>query len=186
MTSLRSSQILAALILTAVCALPVRAQMGPGGGGGGMGGFDPSQMRSRITGRIQDQVGFTDEEWAVVEPKIWRVMALQVDTGAGGLGGMLGAFRGRGGAGPGGFNFSTMLSQIFNNGRASVVTTKRDELQAAVDNQDSTPQQLAIKLEEYRTAVKKAKGELVQAQSDLRDVLTLRQEAMLIQMGFLD
>src|SRR5947208_3330951 len=52
------------------------------------------QIRQGIMGRLQQQVGFTDEEWAIVEPKLWRVLALQVDSGSGPLGSMVGGLRG--------------------------------------------------------------------------------------------
>jgi hypothetical protein len=170
----------AGLLLVGTAA-PVHAQ--------GMGrGFNPSQMRQAITGRIQEQVGFTDEEWAIVEPKIWRVLGLQIDSGTGPLGSMVGQFRGRGGGGAGGGrgNVNTFISQIFNNGNPSPAMTKRQELETLVEDPDTAPNVFRVKLEEYRTAVKKVKEELTAAQADLQSVLTVRQEAELLQMGFLE
>jgi len=155
----------------------------------GRGNFNVNQIRQGITSRIQQQVGFTDDEWAVVEPKLWRVLALQVDSGSGPLGSMMGNLRGgRGGAGGGrgGFNMNMIISQLFNNGTPSPAMTKREELQTMLDDPDSTPNAFRVKLEEYRAAVKKVKEQLTSAQADLQSVLTVRQEATLMQMGFLD
>ncbi len=196
---LRGRQWMAAMALVgAGLVMPASAQFGGGGqggggGGGGGGGFqiDPTQIRQQILGQVQQQVGFTDEEWAAIGPKLWNVLALQVDSGTGAIGGMVGGLRGRGGAGgrggPGGAGgISGIISQIFNNGQPSVVATKTQELQDAVTNPDSTPAQLRTKLEEYRAAVAKVRVQLAAAQADLEGLLTLRQEAVLMSLGFLD
>jgi len=143
------------------------------------------QIRQMFLGRMQEQVGFTDEEWAVVEPKLWRVLGLQVDAGTGTLGSMVGGLRGGRGGG-GGFNINAMISQIFNNGTPSPAMTKREELSTMLNDPDSTPAAFRVKLEEYRAAVKKVKEQLTAAQADLQSVLTVRQEATLMQLGFLD
>jgi hypothetical protein len=173
---------LGALVLAVSTSLPARAQ--------GMGGFniDPVQIRQMVLGRFQEQIGFTDEEWKVVEPKLWRVLALQVESGSGTLGGMVGNARGlaRGGAGRGGFNMNAIIAQVFNNGQPSVAIQKQQELQALIDDPGATPQAFRVKLEEYRAAVRKVKEQLLEAQTNLQGVLTLRQEATLMQMGFLD
>jgi hypothetical protein len=176
---------LAAALMTLGTALPARAQ------GMGAGGFniDPAQIRQMVLGRFQEQVGFSPEEWQVVEPKLWKVLALQVESGSGPLGGMVGGARAvsRGGAGGrGGFNINAIIAQVFNNGQPSQAIQKQQELQALIDDPGATPQAFRVKLEEYRAAVRKVKEQLVQAQSDLQGVLTLRQEAAMIQIGFLE
>jgi hypothetical protein len=171
------------------CALPAFAQgggFGAGGFGGGGGGFqiDPQQIQQRLLGNVQDQVGFTDDEWKVVQPRLWKVLSLQVQSGTGGLGGIARLFRqGRGG---GGFDPNTMISQIFNNGQPLPVLQRQQELSNLLDNPGSTDMQLSAKLREYRDALAKVREELAVAQKDLQGLLTLRQEAILVEMGYLD
>lgn len=174
--------VVAAGALMAGVALPAAAQ-----GGGGGRNINPAQIRQAVLGQVQMQVGFTDDEWAIVEPKLWRVAALQVDSASGPLGSALGGFRGgRGGGGGGGFNLNMIISQVFNNGQPSAAMARQQELQALVNDPGATPQAFRVKLEEYRTAIKKVKADLAQAQADLQSVLTLRQEAALMQIGFLE
>src|SRR5436190_4496263 len=73
-----------------------------GGGGGGRGGrnFDPQQMRDRFEQNIKEQMGATDDEWKVLQPKIEKVFTAQRDARGGGFG-FGGGFR-RGGQGGGG------------------------------------------------------------------------------------
>jgi hypothetical protein len=171
--------VLAAFALMAGVSLPAAAQ----GGGGGGRNINPAQIRQALLGQVQAQVGFTDDEWAIVEPKLWRVAALQVDSASGPLGSMLGGARGGRG---GGFNLNMIISQVFNNGQPSPAMTRQQELQALVNDPGATPQAFRVKLEEYRTAIKKVKADLVLAQADLQSVLTVRQEAALMQIGFLE
>ena len=144
----------------AVLVLGLVGAMGlPAWGQGGGFNIDPTVIRQRLLGNIQTQVGFTDEEWSVVEPKLWKIVGLQAETGTGAIGGLAGQARGLGGGrgGRGGFQVNTLLSQIFNNGQPSQVTTKMTELQAVLDRDDSTPMEIKNKLEEYRAAVAKSK-----------------------------
>lgn len=166
-----------ALLGTLPLATPAYAQAGGGRQ------IDPTQIRQAVLGRVQTSVGFSDEEWSAVEPKLWRVVTIQADTGTGAAS-MLRNLGGRGGRG--GAGVSTLLAQIFNNGKPSVVAAKSQELQAAIDDPNSTSQVIALKLAEYRDAVARAKTQLLAAQADLQSLLTLRQEALLMQMGFLD
>src|SRR3982750_4077975 len=102
------------LLLTAV-AIPVVAQNAPdgnnnqqngqndrGGNGGnngrnrGGGNFDPAQMRQRMMDRLKEQLGATDEELQVLQPRIEKVWQLQRDA-SGGRGFFGGTRRGMGG-----------------------------------------------------------------------------------------
>ena len=171
--------------------------LGQGFGGGG-GGFNPAQLRQAILGRIQGQVGFTDDEWTVVEPRLWRIVGLQAQTGSGQIGSAAGMMRrlgrGRGGGGgpgavpAGGMNFdpNAIMSQIFNDGKPIPALEAEQGLEALLDDPNSSTDQIEIKLREYRDAVKKAKTELAAAQKDLQNLLTVRQEAILVQMGLID
>jgi hypothetical protein len=176
---------IAAVLLAGSLASQASAQFGGRG-------LDPAAMRDRMLQQVKDDVAFTDEEWGVVQPKLWKVVGLQIETGTGSLGNLTrlvrGFGRGRGGANGQDPNalMNQMVAQLFFNGRPSLAMTKRQELETAVSDVNSTPQLLAVKLEEYRSAVSKAREQLLIAQEDLRGVLTFRQEAILMEQGFLE
>jgi hypothetical protein len=62
----------------------------------------------------------------------------------------------------------------------------QEELQTLLDNTSATPEQIKQALTKFRSAKEKAKQDLAKAQQDLRQVLTIRQEAQLVVMGLLD
>ena len=66
------------------------------------------------------------------------------------------------------------------------MATAAAALQAVLDNKDSTPDDIKAKLTALRDAKTAAKADLTKAQTDLREVLTVRQEAVLVTMGYLD
>jgi hypothetical protein len=141
-----------------------------GGDRGNRGNFDPQAMRERFTGMIKDQMGATDEEWKVIEPKLTKVMEVRRDTG-----GFGGGFRNRDRGGD-----SQQQSD------ASPVQAASRELRQLLDNKDAPADQIAAKLKALREAKDKAKETLASAQKDLKEVLTQRQEAVLVMFGMLD
>jgi predicted S18 family serine protease len=66
------------------------------------------------------------------------------------------------------------------------VEKKAQELSTLLQNKDAKPEDIKAALAAYRDARTKAKAELEKAQKDLRDLLTVRQEAVLVSMGTLD
>jgi hypothetical protein len=139
--------------------------------------------------RIQQQLGATDDEFAVLSPKIQQIFTLQTDAGGGrgrggfggGPGGPPGGPRGFGGpggtGGPGGQQPS---------GPQSAVQLARQELQQAIDDENGSADVIKIKLAAYRDAVAKAKTDLAAAQKNLQALLTQRQEAALVLSNLLD
>ncbi len=140
---------------------------GGGGGGGGRGG------RGNFMANIQTQLGATDEEWNVLQPKVQKVMDLNREM-------MTGRFGGRGGRGGGGGG----------GGAAPAATTdigdKTKALSDALDNKDADPKDIAAKLAAVRDARERVRGSLVKAQAELKEVLTPRQEARLVLLGVLE
>jgi hypothetical protein len=59
-------------------------------------------------------------------------------------------------------------------------------LRTALENENSSPEELKAKLTAVREQRKKATAELEQAREELRKVLTMRQEAALVAMGILE
>src|SRR5687767_941262 len=90
-------QLLSVLVLSALVSIPAMAQgqgqggfgqgqgqgqggfQGQGGQGQGRGGFDPTQMRQQQAQQLKEELAASDEEWAVLQPKIEKVQALQAD-----------------------------------------------------------------------------------------------------------
>jgi hypothetical protein len=175
--------------LTALLAAPVLAQDQGGGGnrpnrggdqtqgggnGQGRGNFDPAQFRQRFEDNVKEQLGATDDEWKVIQPKLTKVFDAR-RASMGGMRGMFGRNRDRGGD----------TSATDNTNRSPLEIAQR-ELQQVLDNKDATADQIAAKLKALREARDKAKQELASAQKDLKEILTPRQEAVLVNMSMLD
>jgi hypothetical protein len=149
--------------------------------GGQRGQWDPEQMKKRfeefrkqMSQQMQKDMGATDDEWKVLEPKIEKLTELTMKTRGGGMGGRF--FRmGMGGA---------------DNEKPNPVDVARKDLQKVLDNKDAKPDEVQKALAAYRDARDKAKQaakqELEKAQKDLREILTQRQEAYLVTRGMLD
>lgn len=178
-----------ALIAAGLCIAQPQGRGGQGQGPGGERGpreFDPERMQQMMQQRMQEQLGATAEEWKVLGPRVMKVMNLsrQVNTGAGGMFRMGMAGR-RGGAqggpeGPGG------RRGPMGQGEPTAVDTASEALQTALENTAATPDEIKTKLTALRAAKEKAKAELATAQQELKQVLTLRQEAQLVLMGMLN
>ncbi len=138
--------------------------------------FDPS----RFTDMIKERMAPTDDEWKVIEPKLQKVMDDRRDTMGGmfGRGGRRGGDNGGGGAGGG-------ATPSADTNRSPMQKASQD-LRDILDKKDATAEEINAKLTAYREARDKARQTLVAAQKDLKDVLTQRQEAVLVSMGMLD
>lgn len=173
------------VVTVLACVGATMAQEGRRAGGGGQGQWggrwDPEQMRQMMMDRIKESLGATDEEWTVIGPRYETVTTLARDARAGGGFGMFGrrgAFGGRGGrGGPGRGAAEAPLSET---------AQAADALRETLDNDASTPEQIKEKLTAYRAAREKAREALAKAQEQLREVLSLSQEARLVLMGTLE
>lgn len=175
---------------------PQAGQRGQRGGiQGGPGGrqFDPEQMRQMMEQRMREQLGATEQEWKVLGPRVTKVQELSRQVGAGGRGMMFGGFGGRrggpGGAGapggpaggPGGrFGAGGPQREL------TAVEKAQDQLRTVLDNASSTPEQIKAALTTLRKERETAKQQLAAAQQELRKIITVRQEAILVMMGSLD
>lgn len=161
-------------LLTPALAL---AQAGGGGGDGGTGGrggrggFDPAQMRERMMAGIKEQLSASDEEWKVLSPKLEKVMAAQRESrvGFGGFGGFGRGWRGGDANQP-----------------QSELARAAQELRTSLENKETPADTIAAKLKTYREARDKAREAVTAAQKELKELLTQRQEAVLVNMGILD
>lgn len=177
------SRILQVLALTAVgtAVLVGQAFSQEGPPRGGRGGRDPEQMRQRreqfrqrMEERMKEMLGVNDEEWKVLQPRIEKVQTLSREA-RGGMG-----FRmfGRGRRGRGGEQGPQR--------EQSEIEKKMSDLQKVLENKDATPEQIKTNLTAYRTAREKVQKDLEKAQKDLREIVTVRQEAQLVLMGVLE
>ena len=145
------------------------------GGGGGRRGFDPSQFAQRMVERMKDVLEINDEEWKVVEPKLTKVATLTFESRIGGIGAMFGNRGGRGGDAA--TSRPAPTSEV---GKAGA------ELGKVLADKEAKSEQIRAALQALRDARAKAKAELDGAQKELREVLSVRQEAILVTMGLLE
>ena len=138
----------------------------------GRGGFDRGQMQERMMGMLKDRMGATDKEWTVVKPRLEKVMELSQNGRNNGMRSMFG--RGRRG------------------GREEAQTPTEpiqiasDALQKTLDKEAPSAAEIKAKLAALRGAREKNKQQLVIAQQKLKEVLTVKQEAMLVMTGMLE
>jgi hypothetical protein len=152
---------LAAIAVVASMALLASA----GGGGFGGGGFGRG---NNSTNAVRQQISFTDEEWTVIQPRLQKILDIQAA-----LGQMNNRGFGRNGGGGSGMYLDP-------------VVVAQQELTIALQDEASTTDTISAKLKALRDARVKAKENLAAAQDDLKKVLTIRQEAMLVNMGFIE
>ncbi|HVT82729.1 MAG TPA: hypothetical protein VHM90_18975, partial [Phycisphaerae bacterium] len=122
---------------------------------------------------------FTDEEWTVIQPKLQRVIDAQtplrnLTANTGRTGG------GRGGGGGGGRGGTNNLTSV------DPLTFAMADLTNALQDPNTPENLLAAKLSALRNAREAANVTLKNAQADLTRVLTIRQEAILVTLGYLE
>ena len=149
---------------------------------------------------IRQQLNFSDDEWVVIQPKLQKVLDLQAaynGTTARGRGGMTaGGAGGAFGQGPG-FTGTTATASApaaapvaaaaaTASSASEAVTAARAELQTLLQLDNPAPDQVKVKLKALRDARIVAKEALTKAQADLAKILTIRQEAMLVNLQILE
>lgn len=174
-------------------AQPQRGQRGQRGGEAGepgqRGQFDRgqaeermAQMRQRMMEGWRDQLGASSEEWTVIGPRLERVMELnRQQMMAGGRGMMPGG----GMRGPGGQFGAQAGPRRMGDQEPTAVDKAADELATVLENRSATPEQIRQRLTALRAAREKQRQELATAQQQLREVLTLPQEARMVMAGLL-
>jgi hypothetical protein len=193
--------VLSAGLMGALAAIPASAQTdggatpppaAGGGQGGGQGGgrqrgnFDPAQFRQRMEDGIKEQLGTTDDEWKAIQPKLDKVLELQFQSRMGGMRGMFGGRGGRGGQGGQGAQGGAATAAGTPTTPTNPVAAATTDLRNVLDNKDAKPEEIKAKLTALRDARAKSKEELTKAQADLKELLTQRQEAVLVNMGMLE
>lgn len=126
---------------------------------------DPKEFRAQMEKHMKEMMGVTDEEWQAIQPRLEKVLKASRQI----QGGMF-ARHGRAGAGQ----------------EESPVAKAAQEMRKALENKDTSADVIKEKLAALRAAKEKAKAALVAAQKELRELLTQRQEAVLVSVGLLD
>ena len=135
--------------------------------GGERGQWDRSQIMERIMDRYRENLGFSVAEWKVVQPKVQAVMDNRI-SGASGMMSMFGGSRrGRG-------------------GDSSAEKTPTSELRDLLEKENPAKGDIKAKLAAYRADRKAREAKLKKAQEDLRQLLTIKQEAQAVLAGLLN
>lgn len=148
-----------------------RPERGDRGDRGGRGNFDPEQMRVRMMERFREAFEVKDDaEWKLIEGRITKVSDAR--RGMGGFGRGFGGPGGRGG-GPGG-----------RGGFGGEPNPEAEALEKALEAKASADE-IKAKLAKYRESQKTKQATLEKAQAELRQVLSVKQEAQAVLMGLL-
>jgi chromosome segregation ATPase len=172
--------VLATVLVLGLSALVLAQQAGGQDSGSGRdrgrsrGGFDPAQWRQDRLDRMKDELGAKDDEWQVLQPKVEKIMKLQMESFASRLSGRRdrgsdrGSDRGR----------SEMADSAV--GKASA------DLRSALDDKSIAPEEIAKRLATLRQARESVKQEMAKAQQEVKELLSQRQEAVMVMNGMLD
>jgi hypothetical protein len=128
-------------------------------------------MQFSFVNNLQEPMGCSDDEFQALKPSLLKVVqAAQADQMAN--------FRGFGGGqGQGQQNRPQNLPPL----QQAIM-----DLQTALDDASSTPDSISSKVDAVRLAKDKADQDLKAAREELRQLLTIRQEAVLVTEGLLD
>jgi hypothetical protein len=117
------------------------------------------QDRRQALEDLKNQLGISDQEWTVIRPRIEAAYNLQHPMMPGNPG---------------------------NEAKRTEVQQKSIELSELLRDKAAAADQIKARLAALRAAKDKARQELAAAQQNLRQILTLRQEALLVLNGLLD
>mgnify|MGYP005848572847 CR=1 FL=1 len=147
--------------------------------GGDRRNWDPAQFRQRMMDGLKEQLKASDEEWAVLQPKVDAVMTAQREA--------RGSMMGRGGAmGWGNRDRNRDGEARAEEPPANELETASRELRTALQDENAAGADIAAKLTAYREARTKAAAKLTTARAELKELLTPRQEAVLVMSGLLE
>jgi hypothetical protein len=124
--------------------------------------MDTALLGKYYSAHIQQTFGATDEEWKVLMPKLRKVQSLSWQL----------ASHGRSGRGK--------------SGELTNLEKAWGALSQALKRKDAAMEDIKKLLQVVNEEEAKTKAELQQAQKDLRELLSLRQEGLLVQMGLLE
>jgi hypothetical protein len=163
------------------------AQGGFGGRGGGGGAFgrmmgDPAQRAQAQVDALHDPLAVTnDAEWNIIAQRLLKVVQLKSDNSIAEIARMAAPFMAMMGGGMGGMGGMGGAANLF----GVQPDPTADALQQALDG-NGTVAQVKAALAKFREAKKQKQAALAQAQDALKEVLSVRQEAVLALAGYLE
>ena len=159
---------------------------------GGRGNFDPEQMRQRMMERLREAFEVKDDaEWKIISERIEKVNTLRREAAMGGGG--MGMLFGRGPQGGGeerrergerGDRGDREGRRGGARGFGGEANPETEALQKAIEAK-APADEIKAKLAKVRETRKQKEADLEKAQSELKEVLTVRQEATAVLMGLL-
>jgi hypothetical protein len=200
---MRALATLAATLFLAGMANLAPAQSGPGGEFSGINGqVDPSMIaraiaqgingaQQRQMTQLKTALGMTDDEFQAIQPLVQGLLQAQANARMSQARTQLGSsMRGRAAqqAMANGIDLSAIsgaLSAYTAGAAPDPVAEATAELQAAVDDPNSSPDLLGAKLAILRAAKSKAAQDLAVLQNQLKQLLTQRQEAVCVMRGLI-
>lgn len=141
------------------------------------GNFDPEQFRQRMMDRYREELDVKDDgEWKLISERINKVMEARREVGFGGPG-MFG--RGRRGGNDNGNDQNRRPRFGPEPSAAAEALEKAIESNASAD-------EIKSKLAKYRDEKKEKRAKLDKAQDELKQVLSVKQEAAAVMAGLID
>jgi hypothetical protein len=142
---------------------------------------DPNILRraalNRYLEQLRKRLDASDEEWAVLAPRLEHLIRAQQEARTG-ISGMRGG--GGGGGGRGGGFFAPSRE------KPSDLELAAEAVRLAARDPDIPNRDTSLALKEYRKEREKARAKLAAAEQELRDLVTQRQEAILVMLGVLE
>jgi hypothetical protein len=194
---------------------PTQPPAGQPGGGQPGGTTDAArqamvdQFRKQAEDRLKVLLECNDDEYAVLKPRIEKLQQVQSasDSRRVGYGMLMGGaanatWRNRGTTAGDGQKADPAAKPAddaakpaaqpagrwspFGNQADTPAYTKAKELQAALESKEATPDTVKTRLAELRAAKQQAKQEVTRSQEELRQLCSVRQEALLVMLGILE
>lgn len=153
----------------------IPAMEGFGGWAGAGGEWSMDNMQKMMVQPVKEQLGFSDTEWQIIEPRLLKVISLNSQTRGNTFG--MGMMTGFGGMQSFGMTQHTQ--------DLSPVDKALQDLRSTLDKSNVSATEIKEKLSALRKAREKAQQDLTAAQAELKKLLTTKQEAELILMGYL-
>jgi len=155
------------------------------------------QWRKRASDMLRERLGASEEEWKILQPRMEKVQTLQRQARSGmrgmmGFGSFGGRSRGsRGSRGP--RDSSARPAPTTPTATPATPTRERSEIEKktaalseVLKKEAPTTSEITTALTELRAARAKSQKELTQARKELQEIVTPKQEAILVLMGTLE
>ena len=163
-------------------------------GDGKPGRMDPARQQEMLLARLKETLGSSDEEWQVIEPLVKKITDLRRNSMRGGPPGPSGGPPKPNGGSPKPNGGSPKrnggppkpIGGPPNKAPGNESHAEAQALHKTLQSADATTDDIQAKLTALRAARQRKDEEIKQACEELRQLLTIRQEATLVMMGILD